>query len=53
MFSLETDSPGLDARDAKVWHIIGLLGIGLYYTGIVAIFTSLTFIAWLLWLLIA
>jgi hypothetical protein len=53
MFSLETDSPGLDARDAKVWHIIGLLGITLYYSGIVTIITFLTFIAWLLSLLIA
>ena len=53
MSPLETNIPSLYPRDAKVWAFIRLLGIGLYYSGIVAIITFLTFVAWLLSLLIA
>lgn len=45
MAQLETSGPSINVRDTKVWHILGLLGIGLVYFGIVATLASLTFIA--------
>jgi len=52
MAKLETSIPGLTARRSMVQHIMGQAGVALVYLGIVATFASVTFIAWLISLVI-
>jgi hypothetical protein len=52
MAKLETSIPGLTVRSSKVRHIMRQAGVALVYLGIVATFASVTFIAWLISLVI-
>jgi hypothetical protein len=52
MAKLETSIFGLTVRRSMVQHIVGQAGVALVYLGIVATFASVTFIAWLISLVI-
>ena len=52
MAHLETSISGLTARRSRVRHIMEQAGVALVYLGIVATVASVTFIAWLISLVI-
>jgi hypothetical protein len=52
MSQLETSIPSLTGRSSKVRHVIGAACVGLVYFGIVATFVSVSFVVWLISLVI-